>query len=176
MLPGRAAEVTGQPLRRAAEAVGHDDPLHVALPYMGRRGGASRGEPAESKLVLYTDSKAEIGIWEVTPGIFPAAKVDCCELMHFISGSGRIVDDHGTTEIRPGVVMFTPDGWSGTWIVDETIRKTYALYQTRSRAGHVLRTLGRRARSRLGIVSGQTVARDALADAARGELGSQHET
>ena len=33
--------------------------------------------------------------------------------------------------IRPGVVMLCPDGWSGVWDVDETVRKTYAIVKTR---------------------------------------------
>jgi len=52
--------------------------------------------------------------------------------MHFVAGSGTITDGDGVvTEIRPGVVMLCPDGWSGTWDVRETIRKTYAVVKTR---------------------------------------------
>ena len=111
---------------------------------MGPRLNATSGEPVESKLVLYADRWTEIGVWEVTPGSFPASKDDVCELMQFISGSGFIVDSTGVTEIRPGVVMFTPDGWEGVWTVHETVRKTYALHRTRARSVHVLRVLLRR--------------------------------
>lgn len=32
---------------------------------------------------------------------------------------------------RPDVVRFFPDGWRGTWNVDETVRKVYVLVTTR---------------------------------------------
>ena len=32
--------------------------------------------------------------------------------------------------MRPGVVRFFPDGWSGTWEIRETVRKTYAIVRT----------------------------------------------
>jgi uncharacterized cupin superfamily protein len=35
------------------------------------------------------------------------------------------------TTITPGVVMLCPDGWSGTWDVRATVRKTYAIVKTR---------------------------------------------
>ena len=112
----------------------------ATLKPMGPRTNATSGVPVESKLVLYADRHTEIGIWEVTPGTFPASKQDVCELMQFISGSGCIVDDAGTTtEIGPGTVMFQPDGWVGTWVVNETVRKTYALHRTRSRLHHGFR-------------------------------------
>ena len=114
-------------------AIGYDYALQAVLPSMGPRQNATAGTPVESKLVLYADRTTEIGIWEVTPGSFPASKVDVCELMQFIAGSATIIDDSGTTRIGPGVVVFQPDGWKGTWVVEETVRKTYALHRTKSR-------------------------------------------
>jgi hypothetical protein len=53
--------------------------------------------------------------------------------MHFVAGRGTITDADGVvTAIRPGVVMLCPDGWSGDWAVDETIRKTYVIVRTAS--------------------------------------------
>ena len=53
--------------------------------------------------------------------------------MHFVAGRGTITDADGVvTSIGPGVVMLCPDGWSGTWAVDETVRKTYAIVKTES--------------------------------------------
>ena len=68
--------------------------------------------------------------------------------MQFVAGSGTITDANGVTEIQPGVTMFTPDGWTGIWDVTETVRKTYALHRTKSRAHHGARVLARRLRSR----------------------------
>ena len=80
----------------------------------------------------------------MTPGSFPASKDGVCELMQFVAGSATIVDANGETTVEPGVVMFLPDGWTGTWTVRETVRKTYALHHTRSR---VRRGVSRRRRA-----------------------------
>jgi uncharacterized protein len=93
---------------------------------------AVAGEPYESWHVISDDGQVELGIWEVTPGSFRGETDGIYEQMHFVAGSGMITDGEGAvTEIRPGVVMLCPDGWSGTWDVRETVRKTYAVVKTR---------------------------------------------
>jgi uncharacterized cupin superfamily protein len=92
---------------------------------------ALEGEPYERWRVVSDDGRVELGVWDVTPGSFRGSCSGYYELMHFVAGSGTITDAAGTvTEIRPGVVMLCPDGWSGTWHVDETVRKTYAVVKT----------------------------------------------
>lgn len=130
------------------DSIGSDFVLRAALVSQGPRQNATSGEPVESKLVLYADRFTEIGIWEVTPGTFPASKDGVCELMQFVSGSATIVDANGETTIEPGTVMFTPDGWTGTWTVRETVRKTYALHHTRSTARRGWSAIARRVRGR----------------------------
>jgi uncharacterized protein len=130
--------------------VGSDFVLRAALQDPTPRPNATSGEPIESKLVLYADRFTEIGIWEVTPGVFPASKDGVCELMQFVAGSATIVDASGETIVEPGVVMFLPDGWTGVWTVHETVRKTYALHHTRSLARRGLSLIARRARRPLG--------------------------
>jgi uncharacterized cupin superfamily protein len=93
---------------------------------------AIAGEPYESWQVISDDGQVELGIWEVTPGSFRGETDGSYEQMHFVAGSGTITDGDGAvTEIRPVVVMLCPDGWSGTWDVRETVRKTYAVVKTR---------------------------------------------
>jgi uncharacterized protein len=92
---------------------------------------AVAGEPYESWHVISDDGQVELGIWEVTPGSFRGETDGIYEQMHFVAGSGTITDADGVvTEIRPGVVMLCPDGWSGQWDVHETIRKTYTIVKT----------------------------------------------
>jgi uncharacterized cupin superfamily protein len=120
--------------------------LAAELEPMGPRAGATRGTPFESKRILHLGWRSELGVWEVTEGTFPARKDGTCELMQFIAGRGTITDDQGVvTEIGPGVVLFTPDGWAGTWDVEVPIRKTYAIYETRFRPRALARTLALRA-------------------------------
>ena len=93
---------------------------------------AVEGEPYESWHVISVDGRVEIGIWEVTPGSFRGETDGIYEQMHFVAGRGTITDADGVvTEIRAGVVMLCPDGWSGVWDVRETIRKTYTIVKTR---------------------------------------------
>ena len=92
---------------------------------------AVEGEPYESWHVISDDGRVEIGILEVTPGSFWGETDGIYEQMHFVAGAGTITDGDGVvTEIRPGVVMLCPDGWSGLWEVRETVRKTYAVVKT----------------------------------------------
>ena len=92
---------------------------------------ATAGEPYESWRVIHDDGRVELGIWKVTPGSFRGSKEGVYEQMHFVAGHGTITDAAGNvTEIRPGVVMLCPDGWSGVWDVRETVRKTYAIVRT----------------------------------------------
>ena len=138
------AEGAQSSLGHLAQAFSVEEARAAELETMGPRPNALDGAPVESKLVLHADRNVEIGIWEVTPGTFPASKDDVGELMQFISGAGTITDDDGVTEIEPGVVMYTPDGWTGVWTVRETVRKTYAVHRTKARWRHGLRVVVRR--------------------------------
>jgi uncharacterized protein len=124
-----------------------EEALRTVLTSQGPRANATNGHPVESKHVLYEDLSTEVGVWEVTPGTFPARKDGVWEMMQFVSGRGRITDSSGVTEIGPGVVLFTPEGWTGTWEVEETTRKIYVLHQTHLRLRGVGRTLVRRVTS-----------------------------
>ena len=108
------------------------DPLGISLAVVGPKPNALEGNPVESVHEISTEDALQVGVWEITPGSFTTAKDGISELMHFISGSGTIVGNDGmTTVIAPGVVLITPDGWSGTWHVSETARKVYAIVPTR---------------------------------------------
>ena len=95
------------------------------------KAGATHGEPHESFLVLFEDDRVEVGIWEVTAGGFSSRKAGISEVMHFVAGEGSITADDGVvTEIRPGAVLVTPDGWEGTWEVSRPTRKLYVIAKT----------------------------------------------
>ena len=113
-------------------SVSFDNVLGFELEVIGPKPGETRGDPVESGVELASNGLVHTGVWEVTPGTFPGVKDGICELMHFVAGRGTITGDDGTvTRIGPGVVMFTPDGWRGTWDVQETVRKTYVIVRTR---------------------------------------------
>lgn len=108
-----------------------DDVLTVELTDGRPVPTAVAGEPYESWHVISDDGRVELGVWEVTPGAFRGSNEGAYEQMHFVAGRGTITDADGVvTAIRPGVVMFCPEGWSGVWEVSETVRKTYAVVKT----------------------------------------------
>jgi uncharacterized protein len=116
----------------AVAGINIPDPHNVPLAIVGPKPNTLVGNPVESFHELHTEDRLQVGIWEITPGSFTTVKDGVSELMHFVSGSGTIVGDDGiTTVIGPGVVLVTPDGWSGTWHVRETTRKVYAIVPTR---------------------------------------------
>jgi uncharacterized cupin superfamily protein len=108
------------------------DPMGLPLTVIGPKPNTLEGTPVESIHEIHSEAGLQVGIWEITPGSFTTVKDGISELMHFISGSGTIVGNDGTTTvIAPGVVLITPDGWAGTWHVTETARKVYAIVPTR---------------------------------------------
>jgi len=89
------------------------------------------GHPEAFALELTDDGHVQTGIWECTPGSFPSRRDGFCELMHFVAGDATITDADGARrEVRPGAVIFVPDGWQGVWDIRKTVRKTYVIVQT----------------------------------------------
>ncbi len=108
------------------------DAESATLTVIGPKAGSTAGDPIESVLELYDDGITSAGIWACTPGSWPSSKDGIGELMHFVAGHGWITDADGTRhEIVPGAVRYFPDGWSGRWDVDETVRKVYVITATR---------------------------------------------
>jgi uncharacterized cupin superfamily protein len=74
------------------------------------------------------DSGASAGIWECSPG--PSHWVlTTNEVIHLVAGRMTVTPDGGEAlEIRAGDVAVFPLGWSGTWLIHETVRKVYAIF------------------------------------------------
>lgn len=82
----------------------------------------------ESSLSVWADAVADTGVWECGPGEFTADRSGATEVCHIISGSGRVVGEDGTSaDIGPGSLLVLPRGWRGTWLIKETVRKTYVM-------------------------------------------------
>ena len=107
------------------------EPATLGLTVRGPHKGTVAGAPVESVHVLLSDAGGRSGVWECTPGSFDSVRNGDTELMHFLSGAGTITTVDGTVhEIRPGVVLVAPDGWRGTWVIRETVRKVYTIWNT----------------------------------------------
>jgi hypothetical protein len=75
------------------------------------------------------DQTLHVGTWEAAPGRFRRAVVDA-EFSHFIAGHATFECDDGQRfEFRAGDAVCFPPSTQGTWIVHETLRKTYVIWR-----------------------------------------------
>jgi uncharacterized cupin superfamily protein len=88
----------------------------------------SSSSQLESAVSLWDGGPTVAGVWECGPGEFTAARSRTTEVCHIISGSGIAAGEDGiSAEVGPGSLLVLPQGWRGTWVVRETIRKTYVI-------------------------------------------------
>lgn len=86
---------------------------------------------SESTLEVWSDGTTEAGIWECEPGTFTAVRDGFHEVCQILSGRATLTAEDGqVTELGPGSTVVLPDGWKGTWVVHETMRKTYVTITT----------------------------------------------
>ena len=75
------------------------------------------------------DGRVETGTWQSTPGQFRRAVMDA-EFSHFIAGRATFVADDGQrVELSAGDAAYFPPFTHGTWIIHETLRKTYVVWR-----------------------------------------------
>jgi len=87
------------------------------------------GDPRASGAILWKsgDGTHANGIWECTPGTFDWVHAD--ETLCLVQGSVTVTPEGGEPfEIRPGDVVFFPEGTRTRWKVNETIRKAFHLH------------------------------------------------
>ncbi len=75
------------------------------------------------------DGRVETGTWQSTPGQFRRAVMDA-EFSHFLAGRATFVADDGQiVEFSAGDAAYFPPFTHGTWIIHETLRKTYVVWR-----------------------------------------------
>jgi uncharacterized protein len=87
------------------------------------------GDPQASGCLLWKsdDSKLANGIWECTPGLFRWVHAD--ETLCLVDGKATVTPEGGEPfEIRPGDVVFFPEGTTTEWRVEQTVRKAFHLH------------------------------------------------
>ena len=87
------------------------------------------GEPVAvaSTTSVERDDGVETGIWECTPGRWRRQIVQQ-EFCHFIKGRCTFTPDGGEPlVIEAGDALMLPANSTGTWDIQETVRKTYVL-------------------------------------------------
>jgi uncharacterized protein len=92
------------------------------------RAGATTGDPHESALSIWNHNGLDVGVWESTPGVFPASRIGYDEVFVCLSGAATMTTSDGERfDLTPGSVLLTPNGFTGTWDVSETFRKVYCI-------------------------------------------------
>jgi hypothetical protein len=75
------------------------------------------------------DGSVETGTWQSTPGQFRRAVMDA-EFSHFVAGRATFLADDGQRlEFAAGDAAYFPPFSRGTWIIHETLRKTYVVWR-----------------------------------------------
>ena len=85
------------------------------------------GSPSMKTWVLHTSADGSIisGYWEATPGTYHATYTEY-EFVHFIEGKLTITPDGGAPVVLgPGDAFVVESGFTGTWKIDETVRKHF---------------------------------------------------
>lgn len=92
----------------------------------------------ESSLTVWESAEGiRSGVWEVTPGVFDSTRPEYHEMCQIVSGRATITEPDGTVfEIGPGSLFITPEGWTGTWEVHETLRKVWVVVPFAALAAH----------------------------------------
>lgn len=74
------------------------------------------------------------GIWESEPGLSRWTFEDRGEFIFVVSGRMTVTEDgEDAVELTPGDSAIFPVGWTGTWEVHVTLRKSFVVFQ-RSRS------------------------------------------
>jgi uncharacterized cupin superfamily protein len=98
----------------------------VTLPDSRPKETSRTGQYESTLRVWQGGPHTSTGVWECEPGEFTAARDDYSEVCHILSGTATVRGDDGTVaDVGPGSLLVLPLGWRGTWVVQETIRKTY---------------------------------------------------
>jgi uncharacterized protein len=89
---------------------------------------ATGPEMATRGVELWVDGDSSAGIWECEPG--PSHWVlETHEVIALVAGRMTVTPDDGEpTVVATGDVAVFPRGWSGTWEIEETVRKVYAIF------------------------------------------------
>jgi uncharacterized protein len=91
--------------------------------------GGERVQLSKRDAFSAPDGSVETGTWQSTPGQFRRAVMDA-EFSHFIAGRATFLADDGQTlEFAAGDAAYFPPFSRGTWIIHETLRKTYVVWR-----------------------------------------------
>ena len=86
------------------------------------------GDPRERSRDVSVHNRLDAGVWDCTPGTFPFRRDGYDEVFCVLSGHATLAFDSGMSfDLRPGSMIVTPSGSTGTWTVHEHVRKAYVM-------------------------------------------------
>lgn len=103
------------------------DALTVTVPLEPIVGGVEAGEPRMGAVEYGPVGSAEVGVWEITPGVVTDIEGD--ELFVVLSGAAVVepLDGGEPLTLGPGSVGRFTAGTRTRWTVTETLRKVYVI-------------------------------------------------
>jgi uncharacterized protein len=84
------------------------------------------GSPDSTMAILWRsdDNKDYNGVWHCTPGVFMLTHPG--ETLCLVEGSATITPEGGeAVTVKPGEMLFIPEGTVARWEVHETVRKAF---------------------------------------------------
>ncbi len=95
----------------------------------GPLAGATGPEMLTRGLTFWKEGGHEAGVWECAPG--PSRwKLETHEFVQIVAGRMTVTPDGGEPAVvSAGDAAVFPRGWSGTWQIEETIRKVYVIFE-----------------------------------------------
>jgi uncharacterized cupin superfamily protein len=105
------------------------DVSSITLADTGQLAEAVGCEMATRARVLWSNGDGvEAGVWSCGPGI-SRWTFDTHEFIHVVSGHMTVTRDGGeAVEVAAGSTVFFEKGWQGTWLIHETITKSYVVF------------------------------------------------
>ncbi len=88
------------------------------------------------------DGSFTCGFWEREPDTWSFER-PYDEVAYILEGAAGIETDGGTLEVGPGDVLVTPNGSKGTWHINQTLTKFYAIYSGATVGDTAVRVIGR---------------------------------
>lgn len=80
----------------------------------------------EASREIWSADSLNVGIWECSPGLFTAVREGYHEVCQILTGRVTITaEGQQPVEAAAGDTVVMPAGWKGTWLVHDTVRKTY---------------------------------------------------
>jgi uncharacterized cupin superfamily protein len=118
------------PAHQPAVALRHLSADTVQMPASQPKPTSRTGQTEATLSLWQSGARTSAGVWECEPGEFTAVREDVAEVCHILEGRGTVTGEDGTSaDLGPGSFLVLPPGWRGTWVVHETIRKTYVLIE-----------------------------------------------